>query len=181
MTPFRSQTFSSTCDARIYISTARYDIGLKITLVGLGKLASMRRFLLFVGLCLTCFAATLGQEDDNDVLSNELRKMVRNGDSLEDIFARAQAGREKGPVKKEKCTISVKGNATRIGRGVTYGHVRLGSESAHSEEDPIISARVECGGAELYNEQKKRSELKRVNVKDVSTRLSRFLCVNPTL
>ena len=141
----------------------------------------MRRFLLFVGLCLTCFAATLGHEKDIDALRNELREMVRNGDSFEEIQARADASHKKKPARIETCTISVKGNATRIGRGLTYGHVRLGSESAHSEEDPIISARVECGGVELYNEQKKRSELKRVNVKDVSIRLNCFLCVNPTL
>ena len=150
-----------------------------MTLAGLGTFASMRRFLVFVGLCLTCFAATLGQEEDNDALRNELREMVRNGGSAEDVQARAN--QKKKPARKETCTISVKGNATRIGRGLTYGHVGLGSESAHSEEDPIISARVECGGVELYNEQKKRSELKRVIVKDVSIRLSRFLCENLTV
>ena len=141
----------------------------------------MRRFLLFVGLCLTCFAATLGQEEDIDALRNELREMVRNGGTFEEYKTKAQASQKKKPARKETCTISVKGNATRIGRGVTYSHVGLGSESAHSEEDPIISARVECGGVELYNEQKKRSELKRVIVKDVSVRLSRFLCENSTL
>ena len=153
-----------------------------MTLVGLGTFASMRRFLVFVGICLTCFAATLGQEEDIDALRNELREMVRNGASFEEYETKAKAEREtKKPARKETCTISVKGNATRIGRGLTYGHVRLGSESAHSEEDPIISARVKCGGAELYNEQKKRSELERVIVKDASIRLSCFLCVNPTL
>ena len=141
----------------------------------------MRRFLLFVGLCLTCFAATLGQEEDNDALRNELREMVRNGGSFKEYKAKAQANQKKKPARKETCTISVKGSATRIGRGLTYGHVGLGSESAHSEEDPIISARVECGGVELYNEQKKHSELKRVIVKDVSIRLSCFLCENSTL
>ena len=123
---------------------------------------------MFVGFYLTCLALTLGQEEIEDVLSNELREMVRNDAALEEIQARWAASRKGTSTTRETCTISVKGNETRIGDSVTYKIIGLGSETAHIEEDPLISARVKCGGVEIYNEEKKRSELKNVTVKDVS-------------
>ena len=86
----------------------------------------MRRFLIFVGLCLTCFALTFGQyENGDDMLSNEIREMVRNAASLEEITAQFDADRQKKSAAKETCTISIKGNETRIGRDITHTRCHL--------------------------------------------------------